>query len=271
MPVKIHPTAVVDRKAELGPGVEIGPYAVVGPFVKMGARTRVGSHAVVEGRTTIGERCTLFPGACIGTCAQDKNAEDREAFVEIGNDNVIREYVTVHAASLEGAKTLIGDRNFLMAYAHVAHDCRLGSGIVMANCATLGGHVVVEDQVVLGGLSGVHQFVRIGRLAIVGGLSKVVQDVPPFSICDGNPGRLRGPNIVGLKRAGISSQDRLKIAQALKTLLASGTALTSAVQKVRAGSGDHPAIRHLLAFIESSKRGVVRGRLDWEEEESEPG
>ena len=255
---RIHPTAVVSKEAELGHGVEIGPYSIVGPQVRIGSQTRIASHVVLEGQTHLGERCRLFPGACIGFPAQTRASEIVRSTVIIGNDNLFREYVTVNAGMKDGSKTIIGDRNTFMINSHVAHDCVRGSDIVIANAVALAGHVCVEDAAVIGGLAGVHQFVRIGKLAMVGGLSKVVMDVAPFSIHDGQPAKFCGINAVGLRRGGFSSARMLPIKSALKTLFGSRINFERAIPKVQKEFKNNPDVYYLLEFIKNSKRGVAR-------------
>ena len=254
----IHPTAIVSEKAELGSGVEVGPYAVIGPRVRIGNGTRIAAHAVIEGRTQIGRRCQIFVGACLGMPAQTRHSEHTVASLIIGDDNIIREYVTVNSSMKEGGKTVIGDRNMLMINSHVAHDCVLGNDTTIANGAALAGHVKVEDRVVIGGLVGIHQYVRVGKLSMIGGVSKVVMDVAPFSINDGHPARFCGINAVGLRRAGFSSAQMGRIKTALKTLLGSRVNLSRVIPKVLKKFGDDPEVRYLVDFIENSKRGVAR-------------
>ena len=259
MAKKIHRTAVVSPQAQIGEDVVIGSYCVVGADVTLGAGTVLGSHVVLEGRTTLGRRCEVFHGACLGGKPQDKKFKNREASVVIGDENVIREYVTVHVSTVPGKATTIGHRNFFMVGAHVGHDCRIGNDVVIANNCALGGHVVVEDHAVLGGLSGVHQFCRVGKLAMVGGMSKVVMDVAPYSVCDGHPAKFCGVNSVGLKRAGYTSTQTSEIKRALKTLLASGGKLSSAIQELKGRTQGNPDLEALLLFCEQSERGVCRG------------
>ena len=256
---RIHPTAIVSPKAVIGEGVEIGPYCVVGPLVKIGNGTRLMSHVVLEGHTTIGRGCEIFHGACLGAKPQDKKYRDGESFLEIGDENVIREYVTIHPGTAPGNKTVIGDRNFFMVASHVGHDCRVGNEVTLANESALSGHVVIEDQVVIGGISGVHQFCRVGRLAMVGAMSKVVMDVLPFSVCDGHPAKFCGLNSVGLKRAGYTSKEMLDIKKALKILVATGTKLSTAMDVIRATMKGNAAAQTLVRFCEAAKRGVCRG------------
>ena len=262
-----HPTAIVSPEASLGTGVEIGPYSIIGPQVRIGRDTKISSHVHIEGDTQVGERCRIFPGAVIGTSAQAYLPKAVRSSVLIGDDNILREWVTVHSSMKEGGKTVIGSRNMLMANSHVAHDCVLGNDITMANLATLGGHVSVEDGVVLGGLSGVHQFVRIGRLAIVGGLSKVVMDVAPFSMADGRPALFRGLNAVGLRRAGFDSARRLRVRRALKELFTGHTSLSITVPLVKKDFKNDPDVQSILEFLEKSKRGVTRASASNTDEE----
>lgn len=254
----VHPTAIVSQEALLGEGVQIGPYSVVGPRVKIGDGTKLSSYVHIEGDTEIGARCTIFPGAVLGAPAQARLSKSVRSGLSIGDDNAIREHVTVHSSMKEGGRTLIGHRNLLMAGAHVAHDCVVGSDITMANMATLGGHVTVEDGAVIGGLVGVHQFVRIGRLAIIGAFSKLVMDAPPFSIIDGRLGKFCGVNAVGLKRAGYSPSRRSDIRKALKILFVDGGNLTRAVGRVGREFKNNKDVTAIVSFIQGSKRGVAR-------------
>jgi UDP-N-acetylglucosamine acyltransferase len=253
----IHPTALVAGTAQLGLGVEIGPYCVVGPHVVIGAGTRLLGHVVVDGHTRLGERGTVFPGACLGLPPQSKKHLPQSSLLVVGHENVIREHVTINAGLTDGAPTVVGDRNFLMVGAHIGHDCVVGSDTTLANQVALGGHVVVEDQAVIGGLTGVHQFSRIGKFAMVGGLSKVVMDVLPFSLCDGHPARPYGVNSIGLRRNGYTSKEIMVLKKALKKIFFSkDLVLTSA--EVKKESGGDPHVEHLLRFIETSKRGIAR-------------
>ncbi len=263
----IHPSAIVSPQARLDEGVEVGPYSIIGPQVKIGRETAISSHVHIEGDTQIGARCRIFPGTVIGASAQANLPKTVRSSVSIGDDNVIREGVTVHASMKEGGRTVVGSRNMFMANAHIAHDCVLGNGITMANLATLGGHVTVEDGVVIGGLTGVHQFVRIGRLAIVGGLSKVVMDVAPFSMVDGRPARFRGLNAIGLRRAGYDSIRRLRIRRALKELFGGHTSLSISIPQVKRDFKKDADIQIILSFLEKSKRGMTRLPGGQDEEE----
>ncbi|MDP2981550.1 MAG: acyl-ACP--UDP-N-acetylglucosamine O-acyltransferase, partial [Candidatus Omnitrophota bacterium] len=201
--MKIHPTAIVDKKAKLADDIEVGPYAIIGPNAEIAKGAVIGSRVTIDGYTAIGERTRIFTGAVIGSPPQDLKYKGQKTFLKIGKDNIIREYVTMNPGTEEGTSTSIGDGNLFMAYSHVAHNCRVGNNCVIANAGTLAGHVTLEDKVVLGGFAGVHQFTRVGKIAIIGGCSKFVQDIPPFSTCDGNPARVYGLNLVGVRRAGM--------------------------------------------------------------------
>jgi UDP-N-acetylglucosamine acyltransferase len=253
---QIHSTAIIDKRAKIGRDVSIGPYSVIGPDIEIGEKTRILSHVHLEGKTRIGKSCLIYPGAVIGGSGQTKSQKPSDSGILIGNENEIREYVTVHASIKEGGMTVIGDRNLLMANSHVAHDCRIGDDVVMANLATLGGHAQVESQAVIGGLTGVHQFVRIGRLAMVGGVSKLVKDVAPFSVVDGHPAKFYGINAVGMRRAGFDSSTRIAVKRALVRLLKSGENMTDVMEELRQASPLMEVVG-VLDFIKASKRGVT--------------
>ena len=256
--VTLHPTAIVHPEAELGDGVEVGSFALIAGTVKIGGRTRVGPRVTIEGYTTLGEENELFTGAVIGSRTQDKKFDGGISYLKIGDRNKIREYVTVNPGTKDGTETVIGDDNLLMAYAHVAHDCVIKNFAVLANAATLAGHVTVEDGAVIGGLSAVHQFVRIGRLALIGGCSKVVQDVPPFMIADGHPTRAFGINSVGLDRAAVSKEDKAGLKKAFKIIFKSGLSLTKAAERLRKECPPSAVLTDLLEFIQNSERGICR-------------
>lgn len=255
---QIHKTAIIDPCAKLGEGVSVGPYTVIGPKVELGDNVKIASHCVLEGKTSIGGDSQIYSGAVIGSNPQDKKHKDEDAVeLVIGQGNVIREFVTINPGTLDGGgKTIIGDNNLLMAYSHVAHDCVIGNNCVMANSGTLAGHVTLEDNAVVGGLSAVHQFVRLGRLAIVGGCSKVVQDIPPFSMCDGHPAKVYNINIVGLKRASISLDVVKNLKRAFKLLFHSGLTKTHAIEKIANDIPSSPEIDHLIFFAKTTKRGL---------------
>lgn len=256
--VNIHKTAVIHTGVEVSPGVVIGPYSIVEAGVRLGDNVRIGSHCVITGQTTIGKNCKIYTGAVIGSAPQDKkfNADDN-VFLNIGENNVIREYVTINPGTVEGGgKTVIGDNNLIMAYSHIAHDCIVGNRCVMANAATLGGHVTLEDNTMIGGLSAVHQFVRLGRLCIIGGCSKVVQDVPPFSMCDGHPAQVVNINTVGLRRSSFSKETMRELKRAYKILFWSGLSKTTALEKIAAELILSPELEHLIFFAKTTKRGL---------------
>lgn len=255
---EVHKTAIVEPGAQLADGVVIGPFSVVGPSVTIGENVKIGSHCVIEGKTTIGKNCRIFTGAVIGSIPQDKKHKETDPVaLMIGDDNIIREYVTINPGTVEGGgKTTIGQHNLFMAYSHIAHDCTIGNNCVLANNGTLAGHVELEDNAVVGGLSAIHQFVRLGRLSIVGGCSKVVQDVPPFSLCDGHPSRVYSLNLVGLKRAKIPASTIESLKRAFKILFHSGLTKSNAVAKVLHDVKSCPEVAHLLSFIKSTRRGV---------------
>lgn len=257
--MKIHPTAIVDTKAKLADDVEVGPYAIIGPHVEIKKASKIGVHAVIDGYTTIGEDCRIFTGACVGTIPQDLKYKGGKSFLKIGNGNIIREYVTINPGTKEGGVTSIGAGNLLMAYSHVAHDCIVGNGCIIANSGTLAGHVELEDKVVMGGLAAIHQFVRVGKLSIVGGCSKVVQDIPPFSTCDGHPAKVYGLNLVGLRRANISKDAQAALKKSFKILFHSGLSFRNVVDRVYQEAGHFEEVDYLIDFIKSSKRGMCRG------------
>lgn len=256
---RIHPTAVVHPEAQLHETVEIGPYAVIGPKVKMGAGTTVGPHAVIEGDTTLGERNRVFQFASVGAVPQDLKYAGENTRLEIGDENIIREFTTLHIGTAGGGGvTRVGDRNLFMAYSHVAHDCQVGSGCILANSAALAGHVEVGDHAILGGLSAVHQFTRIGVHAFIAGGSMVAMDVPPYCTVQGDRAEMVGLNTVGLTRHGFTDEQIRRVKEAYRILFRSKLGLNEALAKVRAEHGGQPEIDALLDFIESSKRGITR-------------
>jgi UDP-N-acetylglucosamine acyltransferase len=256
---QIHPTAVVHPKARIADGVEIGPYTVVGEHVSIGADTRIASHVLIEGWTTIGERNQIFSFSSIGTPPQDIGYRNEETRLIIGNDNVIRECATIHRATTkQDRKTVIGDHNFLMAYSHVAHDSTLGNHIIMANSVALGGHIVIEDYAILGGIVAVHQFVRIGAYAIVGGMSGVSMDIPPYVSASGGRAQLYGLNLVGLKRRGFNDETIAALKKVYKIIFRSGLTQEEAFQKVLSEHAGSAEAMHFIEFMKSSTRGVTR-------------
>ena len=257
--MSVHPTAIVAPGARLHASVEVGPYAVIGPQVEIGAGTTVGPHAVIDGRTRLGERNKVFQFASVGAPPQDLKYAGEDSALEIGNENLIREFTTLHKGTTGGGGvTRIGDRNLFMAYAHVAHDCQVGNGCVLANAATLGGHVEVGNHVILGGLAAVHQFARIGQHAFVAGGAMVVMDVPPFCTAQGDRAELAGINSIGLARHGFSEEQIGRVKEAYRILFRSKLPLEEAVERLRNELGDQPEIQTLLAFVASSQRGLTR-------------
>lgn len=256
LPVAIHPTAVVSRKAHLASDVTIGPYAVIEPDVIIGEGCEVAAHAVVKRYTTLGERNRIFEHATLGGEPQDVKFRGEPSRLVIGDDNVIRENVTIHRATGEGLATHIGSRNFLMVGVHIAHNCLLEDDCVFANGTALAGHILVEDHVFLSNEVGVHQWVRLGRYALVGGKAKVVQDVLPFLITDGNPSRVRGLNSVGLKRAGFSSEARMNLKRACYMLMRSALPLETVLEHME--QLEDANVMHLVHFVRASRRGFAR-------------
>jgi len=256
---KIHKTAVVHPGAKIGEGVEIGPYAIIGENVEIGDKTKVEPHVVIQGWTKIGKGNKIFNGASIGQEPQDLKFHGEKSFLEIGDNNTIREFATIHRGTEEGGGlTKIGDNNLIMAYCHVAHDCQLGDKIIMSNAATLAGHVIVEDCAVIGGLAGVHQFGRVGKMAMIGAASKVVKDVPPYVLVDGHPATVKGINIVGLRRNGISPELRSQIKDAYKLLYRSNLNISQAIEKMDQELDSNPLIEHFLRFLRNAQRGICR-------------
>ncbi len=254
----IHPTAVIAPGAELGTDVEVGPYCVIGEHVRLGDRCRLHAHVVIDGHTTLGTDCVCYPFACIGGQTQDLKYRGGTTRVIVGNRTTFREYVTVNAATEDGDATRVGHDCHIMAYAHIAHDCIVGNGVILANCGTLAGHVIVEDQVILGGLSGVHQFVRLGRLSIIGGCSKVTQDVPPFMTADGHPLKIRAINTIGLQRRGVARDVQRILKKAHRILYRQNLTTSQAVKKLRAELPTWAEVEYLIAFIEASERGITK-------------
>jgi UDP-N-acetylglucosamine acyltransferase len=255
---QVHATAVVAAGAQLGADVEIGPYCIIGPQVSIGDGTRLFSHVVIDGRSRLGARCRVFPFASLGTQTQDLKYDGGETFIEIGNDTTIREYVTVNSGTKDGEVTRVGDRCLLMAYAHVAHACRIGDDVIMANAATLAGEVLVEDGATLGGMAGVHQFVRIGKLAFVGGCTKLTRDCMPFMLIDGNPAAVHGINRVKLQRLAVPENVQRDLKQAYRLLCRQDLTTTQALERIEAELDPGEEIGHLVAFVRDSERGVHR-------------
>ncbi|NET58848.1 MAG: acyl-ACP--UDP-N-acetylglucosamine O-acyltransferase [Symploca sp. SIO2E6] len=259
----IHPTAVIHPGAQLDPTVEIGAYAVIGNNVKVGQETTIGAHVVLEGPTEIGARNNIFPGAVIGLEPQDLKYKGAPSWVRIGDDNKIREYVTINRATDAGEATLIGNNNLLMAYVHVAHNCLIEDSVVIANAVALAGHVHIESKAVIGGVLGIHQFVHIGCLAMVGGMSRIDRDVPPYMLVEGNPARVRSLNQIGLKRAGFTTAQIGQLKKAFRVLYYSQQSFNQALEDLEL-LPDNEQIQHLRQFLQQSqlkgRRGPIPGR-----------
>ena len=256
--VQIHPTAIVHPNAKVGPGCRIGPYCVIGEHVALGENCSLHSHVVIDGHTTLGNGNEVFPFASIGLKSQDLKWSGGTTRTQIGNNNTFREYVTVNSATSDGNATIIGSNNHILAYSHIAHDVRLADDIVMSNVATLAGHIVVEDGAVIGGLAAVHQFCRIGKMSIIGGCSKVVQDVPPFMMADGNPAQTRTINKIGLERRGVSEEVQAALKQVYKILFREGLTISNALARIESELPQSPELRHLVEFVRTSKRGISK-------------
>lgn len=255
----IHPTAIVDENASIGEDCYIGAYSTIGAEVKLGKNVRLDSHVVIDGDTKIGDETRIFPFVSIGLAPQDLKYDNEKTSTEIGERNQIREFVTIHRGTEGGGGlTKVGDDNLFMAQAHVAHDCQLGNEIIMANAATLAGHVEIADRANIGAYSGVHQFCQIGLEAFVGGYSVVVKDAMPFAIIQGNHAKCYGLNRVGMKRRGYDRETIKKLNHAFHLLLSAKLNTTQATEKIKEEIKDCEEIDTLLSFIESSKRGVVK-------------
>jgi len=256
---EIHKTAIVGKKVELAGDVVIGPYCIIGDGVVINKGTRLISHVVAEGRTQIGEGCTIHPFATVGLPPQDIKYKGEPTGVKIGKGCIIREYASIHRGSVGGdGFTKIGDNNFIMAYCHVAHDCLIGSSNIMANAATLAGHVMIEDFTFIGGVVVVHQFTRIGAYAMVGGFSGIGQDIPPYTMASGARAKLYGLNSVGLKRRGFPDETVNALKKAYKILFREKRTLADALKAIKTDLPQLPEIKHLAEFIEKNKRGICR-------------
>lgn len=254
----IAPSSVIHPKARIGPGCVIGPFCVIGENVELGANCLLHSHVVMDGHTVLGEGNEVFPFASIGLKTQDLKWKGGITRTQIGNNNTFREYVTIHSATGDGETTVVGSHNHILAYSHIAHNVTLGNHIIMSNVATLAGHVMVEDHAIIGGLAAVHQFCRIGAMSIIGGCSKVVQDVPPYMLADGNPAETRTVNKVGLERNGVSGEAQTALKHAYKILFREGLTIANALTRIEAELPPLPEIRHLVEFIRASQRGISK-------------
>lgn len=257
---KIHPNAVVDVNAELHESVEVGPFAVIGPNVKIGENTKVGAHVVIQGPTTIGDNNKFSPFSSIGGTPQDRKYRDEPTRLEIGNGNTIHEYVTISRGTIQDeGVTIVGDDNWIMAYAHIAHDVRLGSHTVLANTATLAGHVHIGDHAILGGFSKIHQFCKVGEHAFLGMDATIGQDIPPYVLAGGVPVAPRGINSEGLKRRGFDTDQLRAIKQAYRLVYRKGLKLSEAMDELQPLAEANPILKTFVEFIENSERGLLRG------------
>lgn len=258
MGASIHPLAVVEPGAELGADVAIGPFCRVGPHVRLGDRVNLRSHANVEGHTTLDAGCEVWPFASVGGKTQDLKYKGGAPRLVVGENTVIRECATLNCATYDGGETRVGSKCLIMAYCHVAHDCLVGNRVIMANNATLAGHIVVEDDAIIGGLTAVHQFVRIGRMSIVGGCARVLKDVPPYMMASDNELKVYGPNKVGLERHGVAPETQQALKQAYKIVFRTDLTVAKALERIEAELPPAPEIRNFVEFIRGSERGITR-------------
>ncbi|HNR13948.1 MAG TPA: acyl-ACP--UDP-N-acetylglucosamine O-acyltransferase [Thermodesulfobacteriota bacterium] len=255
----IHPTAIIDPGAHLGNNVSVGAYSIIGPSVVIGDDTIVDAHVIIKGPTEIGKGCSVFPFSSLGDAPQDLKYKGSKTRLVIGDGTIVREYVTINRGTEEGGGiTSVGSTCFLMAYTHIAHDCTINDYVIMANGATLAGHIHIDSYAIIGGLVAIHQFVNIGSYAFIGGCSAVSQDVPPFCLAAGNRARLYGLNLVGLRRHNFSPETIRNLKQAYKILFRSGLILKEAIVKTEETIKDSPEVEQLLTFIKTSKRGIHR-------------
>jgi UDP-N-acetylglucosamine acyltransferase len=254
----VHSTAIIHPGAQIGADCEIGPYCIIGEHVALGDACKLHSHVVIDGHTKLGRENEIFPFATLGKKTQDLKWKGGVTRVEIGDRNVFREGVTIHSATGDGGTTIVGSNNVLLTYVHIAHDCRLGNGIIMSGFAGLAGHVVIEDNVVLGGYVAVHQFCRIGRLSMVGGCSKLRQDLAPFMLADGSPAETHTINKVGLERHGVPEESINALKQAYKILFREGLTISNALGKIESELPLLPEVQYLVQFIRASERGISK-------------
>lgn len=265
----IHPTAIIEKGAKIGQGVTIEPYAIVKANVTLEDGVVIKSHAYIDGFTTIGKNTVVYPSASIGTQTQDLKFRGEKTYVKIGKNCQIREFVTINSSCQENTVVQIGDNCLIMAYCHVAHNCTVGNRVIMSNNATLAGHVTVDDFAIIGGFTPIHQFVRIGRYAMVGGMSRVTHDIPPYTIGAGIPYKFGGLNIIGLKRNGIPLDTRKELAKAFKIVYRSGLYLEEAIARIENELDLLPEVQHWIDFCRSSKRGLMCLQRELEESEEE--
>lgn len=255
---RIHPTAIIHPEAQIGADCEIGPYCVIGSGVKLGDGCWLQSHVVIEGPSTIGKGNQFFSFGSIGQRTQDLKYEGEPTYLEVGDGNLFREFVTINRGTAPGSKTVVGNRGNFLAYCHIAHDCVVGDDVIFSNNGTLAGHVIVGDRVVLGGLTAVHQFCRLGAHAMTGGCSKIVQDVPPYLIADGNPAEVRGINKVGLERHGFSPDQVRAVKECYRILYRKKLNVAQAMEEIRGSVEDSPVVETFLQFVAESPRGIIK-------------
>lgn len=258
---EIHPTAIIGKSVELGTGNTIGPNVIIEDGVRIGSHNRIMAGAFMGRGTELGDHNEIHMSAVIGHTPQDLAYKGETTFTRIGSKNVIREFVTIHRGTKAGSATVVGDSNFIMAYCHIAHNCLLGNHIIMVNQASLTGHCVVEDRAFLSGMTGFHQFTRIGTLAMVSALSAFNKDIPPYVMCGGRPGVAQGINVVGMRRAGIGPETRSEIKEAFRLLYRSGLNTSQALDTIKK-SLKSPEVAHFVKFIEESKRGIIDSGAD---------
>lgn len=258
MATQIHPTAAIHRDAVLGDDCDIGPYCCIGGMARIGSGARLHSHVVIDGNATVGDRCELFPFACIGQQTQDLKYSGGRGRVSIGAETTIREFVTVHMPTDADGLTAIGSNCHILAYCHIAHDCILGNRVIMSNSTNLGGHVIVEDAAVIGGMCGIHQFCRIGTMAMLGAMSKAVQDVAPYALADGNPAAPRAVNRIGMNRNRMNDEDIRAIAKAHRILFSKGLSQEAALDRLTRDFADNAKVMDLVTFAKASERGLAR-------------
>lgn len=252
----IHKTAIIHKNAKIGKGVKIGPFAVIGKYVIIGDNTEIGARVSLDW-IEIASNCNISEGAALGGSPQVLKYTDCPSYIKIGHNNTIREFVTIHRSMKENGVTKIGDCNYIMAYAHIAHDCQIGNETVITSYAGLSGHVIVEDRAVIGGAAGIHQFVKIGSLSMIGGMSRVVKDVPPYFLVEGNPAKPRGINTIGLRRNQVPSQIREDLKRIFKILSQSELNISQAIEKIKKEISMGVEARYLVEFIEKSQRGIT--------------
>ncbi|MBM3252778.1 MAG: acyl-ACP--UDP-N-acetylglucosamine O-acyltransferase [Candidatus Omnitrophica bacterium] len=257
--MKIENTTIIHPKAKVADSVEVGHYTIIDEDVVIGEGVRIGHHCYLTGNTTIGKNCKIFSNSIIGEMPQDLKFKDEKTFLKIGDNNIIREFVTIHLGTEEGGKTtVIGNNNLIMAYSHIAHDCKIGDNVIIANAAMFAGHVHIEDNATIGGMVAIHQFVRVGRYAIIGGNSRVMQDIPPFSLAAGQPADVVGLNSIGLRRANVSPEIRNTLKKAIKILFKSGLSTNHAIEEIEKNLPRLDEIIYLVNFVKTSERGVAR-------------